>query len=285
MLFAFRKKILIAGPYTGEFGWELMGWQGWVRKLRRKYDSTIVISYANSEYLYEECQFYPHSIELRNSSYGYGCLPEEARLIAVNNCARELGISSYDWFSHHMLKWPVKILLGGQEFIKYYEPPANGIKFDIVFHFRDFHRDDGDQKNLDRRSADEIISWARNYFSIACIGDPDLSYCPCGAIDKRSRFLKETIRTICSARLVVGGSSGPMHLSSLCGIPILVWIGPPADIERYLSYWNPLRSKVFVLTDQTFKPPTSIIIEKIETLFNHDLTRWECSQKGTIYNK
>ena len=47
-------KTLIAGPWVGEFGWELFAWQGYVRALSKKFDHTVVISRPNSGPLYED---------------------------------------------------------------------------------------------------------------------------------------------------------------------------------------------------------------------------------------
>ena len=48
--------IVIAGPFIGEFGWELSYWQAWLRYLKRnRYQNNkfIVISYPGREQLYE----------------------------------------------------------------------------------------------------------------------------------------------------------------------------------------------------------------------------------------
>ena len=45
---------LIAGPWCGEFGWELMSWQGRIRELSRSYDETIVCSDDGHQALYAD---------------------------------------------------------------------------------------------------------------------------------------------------------------------------------------------------------------------------------------
>ena len=45
--------VLYAGPWKGEFGWELCGWNPAVRSLAKQYDRVVVASHAASEYLYE----------------------------------------------------------------------------------------------------------------------------------------------------------------------------------------------------------------------------------------
>ena len=36
-------KKLIAGPWTGEFGWELFAWHAYIRALSRKFEHTTII--------------------------------------------------------------------------------------------------------------------------------------------------------------------------------------------------------------------------------------------------
>ena len=45
---------LIAGPWVGEFGWELFAWHAYVRGLSLNYDRTIVISRPLTEDLYSD---------------------------------------------------------------------------------------------------------------------------------------------------------------------------------------------------------------------------------------
>ena len=73
---------LLAGPYSGELGFELMEWSGYVRQLSAKYRRTIVVSYAGNGCLYDRCEYYPHGLSLENSGYGYGSL-EAKQIIAM----------------------------------------------------------------------------------------------------------------------------------------------------------------------------------------------------------
>ncbi len=36
------EKLLLAGPWVGEFGWELFCWQGHLRRISKNYNKTIV---------------------------------------------------------------------------------------------------------------------------------------------------------------------------------------------------------------------------------------------------
>ena len=45
-------KTLIAGPWSGEFGWELFAWQAYIRSLSKYFEKTTIICRENSQYLY-----------------------------------------------------------------------------------------------------------------------------------------------------------------------------------------------------------------------------------------
>ena len=47
-------KILVAGPWIGEFGWELFGWQGYIRAISKNYVRTICISRPGHGVLYTD---------------------------------------------------------------------------------------------------------------------------------------------------------------------------------------------------------------------------------------
>ena len=49
------KKTLIAGPWVGEFGWELFAWHGYVRTLAKQYDRIIIILLLALIYLEHTC--------------------------------------------------------------------------------------------------------------------------------------------------------------------------------------------------------------------------------------
>ncbi|MHA2279411.1 MAG: glycosyltransferase family 9 protein [Promethearchaeota archaeon] len=62
---------------------------------------------------------------------------------------------------------------------------------------------------------------------------------PEGCIDVRDRTtMADLIAIMQKSRFVIGQSSGPMHLASLCQVPHAVW-GSPRLHDRYAKSWNP----------------------------------------------
>lgn len=257
---------LIAGPYVGEFGWEVTEWQGYVRALRPHFDRTVAISYQSSAHLYDGCEFWPHGFPLEKSGYGFGNSDPEILQSTTEKCIQDLDLTDVFCFTPFDLNTMMRLSIGSQRHIVFYEPPtASGI-FDIVFHFRHFERADGDSKNYPKEDANWLTEeLSRRSVKMACIGHPNLAYCPPACEDRRNADLQESIRTISGATVVVGGSSAPMHLASLCDKPIVTWIGPPADGDRFFGHWNPHQAPVELVTDQSFRPDRETVLGAIES--------------------
>lgn len=254
-------RALIAGPFAGEFGVELMLWQGFVRAHRRAYAETHVLTYPGRDYLYEDCRVHAHDIPLQSAGYGYGLLsPEKANAMA-RVLAEKLGLRDYDVFHPALLctryhrSW-----LWKQDFRLFEEPPLLGKMFDIAFHFRAVRKAGPDQaKNYTPESANRLAALCLEQgWSVACIGHPDYAICTEGCEDLRRVDLTAGIQAINSARLVAGENSGPMHLANLCGKPTLLWAHDPWRIN-YSLRWNPFRVPQYVATDNTSQPDPELV--------------------------
>ena len=72
-----KTNVLLAGPWVGEFGWELMCWHGYVRSLSKYYDKTVCVSTKHSKFLYDDfcdkyVEFEPEEGEYKDSYYKVG---------------------------------------------------------------------------------------------------------------------------------------------------------------------------------------------------------------------
>jgi len=262
------RNVLVAGPYVGELGWELMEWSGYVRKLSTTYRRTIAISYEGNAWLYEPCEYYAHSATLADSGYGYGSLPRAQINTILNNCATAFKIKSFDWFFPEHLNAISKQLIGGQLFWAPFEQKRRCI-YDVAFHFRNIRRSDLESKNYPIEFAYELIERCKNNgISVCCIGHRNYSLCPDNCTDFRTNELSETRAVLRSVMIVAGGSSGPMHLASLCGLAVVVWC-TEGIVDRYISTWNPHQSPVFVVSEKTFQPTPVEVFYKINEALKH----------------
>jgi hypothetical protein len=259
------KRNLFAGPYAGEFGYELMQWQGFVRARRARYEQIHVLTYPGREYLYEGCLIHHHDIDLTQAGYWYGRLsPETSRRMAQAKAAK-IGLEDYDIFDSSLLCTRYhKLFFWRQDFRLLQEPPLSSKMYDVIFHFRAVRKEGPDQnKNYPPELADQVMRHClERDLSVACIGHPQYSYCPEGCEDYRSVDLRQTVAAISSGRAVAGENSGPMHLANLCGKPTIIWAQDQWRIN-YSLRWNPFRVPIYVAENATCQPAPERVFRKI----------------------
>lgn len=95
-----------------------------------------------------------------------------------------------------------------------------------------------------------------------------------GALDLRGVDLETFCAVLAAARVTVGPSSGPLHLSQLCRTPIVTWYGidaaRPGSRNRYQGSWNPYRVPCFYLPDAC-PTPADVLMQTLVAL-NADRT-------------
>jgi hypothetical protein len=246
---------LIAGPWVGELGWELLSWQGFLRKAAANYDDIVVSTYEGHEPLYRDfCStFFPHNLK------------------GDRDCLR---LHGYDRAAYDALKAVLSSLKGDflcpvaavpkerQQFITYgfsNQVPVQD-RADVLIHAR--HRSNRNPSHNWPEEKWKILCEAlwQAGVKVAAVGTSLESLCPSGTFDKRNIPMHELMNMMAAAKVVVGPSSGPMHLASLCGAPHVVWtdtrvqpsIGA-TNKERYEKLWNPLKTPCTVL-DMGWQP-------------------------------
>lgn len=169
---------LLAGPYAGEFGYELMQWQGFVRARRPRYQEVHVLTYPGRDYLYEGCQVHHHDIDLKKAGYWYGDIsPAEMRRMADAKAA-EIGLKDYDIFDTSLLSTRYfRGLIWKQDFRLLQEPVTTQKACDVLFHFRAVQKVGPDVvKNYPPPLADELAQRCLDQgLSVACMGHPNYS--------------------------------------------------------------------------------------------------------------
>jgi hypothetical protein len=263
------RRNLLAGPYAGEFGYELMQWQGFIRARRQYYEQVHVITFPGRDYLYEGCHVHAHEIDLKHAGYWYGHLSRKQARQMAHAKAAETGLRDYDIFDTSLLCTRYhKAIFWRQEFRVLREPPLRSKPYDLVFHFRAVRKTGPDPlKNYPPALADELFRLcAERGLATACVGHPDYAYCPTGCADHRSVDLRQTVAAISSAHLGVGEASGGMHLINACGKPTLIWGEGQWRVDPALR-WNPFRVPIYVVTNQAWQPqPKEILAAVVQSL-------------------
>lgn len=258
-----RGDVLIAGPYFGELGFELMRWQGYVRALRKRFKQTYVITFPGREILYEGCHVLAHDADLKRTGYGYGHVPSSVRADMVRRIAGRAKIDRYELFDTDMLSTPfLRKVLWQQEWVAFVKDDPDVPALDWIFHFRSIVKDGPDSRsNFPTHEADRLVQLARaRGLRVACIGHPMFSYCPPNAVDLRDYPLGRAVAAFNKANLVVGQLSGPMHLASLCRKPIVIWADGGWRIAS-CRRWNPFNMPIHVVTETSFSPTAEAVFK------------------------
>lgn len=261
----FPRPILVAGPYVGEFGHELMDWQAWVRAQVSRHAEVHVITYPGRDYLYPGCIVHHHDVAMETAGYRHGRFtPAELEAMARHKAA-QLGLRDFDLLTplhlctsyHRRFLLPAKFELLGR-------PPAAGQISDVAFHFRRIKKTGPDvNRNYPPELCDQVVAACRAAgLSFFCIGHPSYSYCPVGVEDRRSEDLATSVAAISSARLLAGELSGPMHLAQLCGVPILIWADGQWRLDN-CERWNVFKVPTYIVANDTHLPAPEKVSQKI----------------------
>jgi hypothetical protein len=262
----FPRRVLVAGPYMGEFGHELMEWQAWVRAQVPRYREVHVITFPGRDALYPGCQVHTHDVPLEKAGYRHGRFtPSELKAMASAK-AEELGLKDYDILTaqHLCTRYHQRFILPAK-FDLLRKDPLDGHYRDVAFHFRWVKKEGPDQtRNYPQELCDSVAALCRERgLSVCCIGHPRYSYCPAGVEDLRSDDLETSITAISSARLLAGELSGPMHLAQLCGVSLLIWADGQWRLDN-CERWNVFHVPTFIVANDTHRPDVVRVVETVD---------------------
>jgi len=215
------------GLWSGEFGWEIMTWIPWIRKIALAYKSVVVNAPRSTAPLYRDfaTRLNLHEDPGRGLKY-----PKRYRVDGLHKC---YGTADRE--------------------------------YDVLIHARGIRR----KASINYKSWDYVAA-DLDGLSIACVGtDQDLLIDGCR--DLRGIGIEQLCDYIAGCRIVVGVSSGVMHLAAACGANIVVWgdkrtyFGETLE-KRYKQTWNPFDVQVGWIYDDKFQPEPTKITNEIERL-------------------
>ena len=231
-------------PWHGEFGWEIMSWVPQLRLQSQGCEKVTVTSFEGMAPLYEDfaTEFKSHGQSGRG------------------------------------LKYPKKYRPAGL-YHKYGRPEECEFFFDCLIHARGISR----KSSINYKRWDELMAIVNKNVpaTCACVGsksDLKIGMMP----DMRGLGLQKLMNLISRARLVVGVSSGLMHLAAACGTDIVVWgdrrtyFGETLE-KRYKMTWNPFNVRVGWLYGDNFQPEPELIAEQIKEIYESTVTKYAAS--------
>jgi len=262
-----KMKILLAGPYVGEFGWELFCWQAYIRRLSKDFDKTIVIGRPTNEAMYsdfcdEYIKFDPQSFKTE-AFRCFNAKSAEHLIKSIPHTTYQTGNFDIGMHYHGRLIDSKGWFYSKQEFHKF-ESDVSDKGYDVIFHCR--NKSVGPERNWGLGKWVELKHLLGDNLKIACIGNEEAFHVK-GTDDLRGIDLSELISIMNNSKMIVGPSSGPMHLASLCGLKHLVWT-TEFNRSRYTKDWNPFNTEVILHVDGGWDPEPEKIKIIIENQFN-----------------
>lgn len=274
---------VIYGPWVGEFGWELFGCQGYLRKLREDYThikSFHIISRTGRSFLYEDfCDSYIEFDCPGKNTTGALCMdwnPENA-ILMIPSVAKFLDLNNYLYIptQHFLVDYHaagpgreerLDNFLNSQKFIKYQNSNKKDKSYDVLIHARhSFHHNTG-EKNWPEEKWNELCTYLVNKgYTIAAIGSEKGAHLPKNCFDIRGIDLKDLVSYLNYTKILITSCSGPAHLASLCGTPLAV-LTNDSNINRYKTDWNPFKSKREIIYEEGYNPKVETVIDRVEKI-------------------
>jgi len=245
---------------VGEFGWELLNWQAHVRYQAREkgYKHVVICTDATSFDLYRDFAHefithdYPGIALCQHRRIRHDMPRIDAHWFKTKGCKEyePWKVKGYDLLLPPEQAPDVRNMYQDQDFIKF-GTKQDTLAYDVVVHART--RNHMNANNWPTTSWDELIGqFISEGLKVASIGITGSSYAVRGTTSYLDAPLRTTMDVMASSKMVMGPSSGPICLASLCGTPHMVWFGGnkyagAGLMERFTTFWNPLKTKVWPL--------------------------------------
>jgi hypothetical protein len=259
---------LFIGPWVGEFGIELLRWQGYARTVAREgdWEEIIVATHPSRFFLYEDfatrfIAYDPPSenrIANRCDDYIYDDLHRQY----IDHKGKDIWLSPImDKARWDRIKWR---LATESTYIDFSTRAfAERESFDLLVHARSTDKRSEHCKNWPRERWDELIALLGDDFSIASVGSLEGAWHIPGTEDRRGVPLAELAAYCRDSRLMVGPSSGPVHFAIFSSTPVVTWIHENSPYQRR---WNPFDVPICCL--QTWQPSPEVVLSKIQAMLS-----------------
>jgi len=258
-------RALMAGYWTGEFGWELMAWQAKLRHLAKSFENVVVGCKPGYEYIYGD---------FANDFICYSSKADNLNMWLSDG-------NTYPLKSEHLkdcthIEPSREFCLGDHyksKFVKY-----GSYQIDKSYHILIHARSTENYKTGYRNYPLPMWKQITEYFGgakIACIGSKDGADYLDGTDDLRGIELDELCDYMASSDVLLSPSSGPAHLASLCKLSHVVWsdtkqwgIGRHNNRDRYKTLWNPFKTQCEFIASENWKPNPREIIKRCEKILH-----------------
>lgn len=267
-----EKKVLVAGPYVGELGWELFSWQPLVRAqyLMGDYSKCIVYTGPGRSLLYRfaEVRTLPNVPNHESECLVWHNLPNYKKdldgiISEVSERSKKEFGANFALFSYSSLpalnqpfyeKGLPDLLRPRSELTPLMQGTVRKLianRKTVVCCVRD--RQMSNYRNLDYEdwynlAAELLESEKCNVIFIGLIRDRNAWELPEGTIDLTGKTtIDDCVDLFCNYTTVaVGGSTGLLHLASRCGTDHLVWSVEKVVLRNAESNWFGANCKTYL---------------------------------------
>ena len=280
-----RKRVLVCGPWVGEIGIFLM-WLGGCRYRAQhgNYDKVVVIGPKGWGILVadfaDEYVAHPWAVSVLVGHTARRGMPTKEQIADFIHESVPTGeidlfppVDTHPVESHpgNTFREPIGKKVA---YVKYGTPRAE-LQGSIVLHAR-WRQDWGQGRNWPPEKWADLIGkfkLADPSQRIVCIGSREGAMLVNGCEDKRGVPVAELCDILRSATLVVGPSSGPMHLASLCDAPHVTWVGYSGTkrnvlVERYTKEWRPHGTPVACIEHEEWRPDANTVYACCKHMLN-----------------
>lgn len=239
-----------------------MSWQGYVRAVAQDYEHVICFGPVGHQALYMDfAKVYTPIVNIPGVKDCWRVEKADKEIFKL-----EKVVGNYEGMH---LTPRASIPISSQKFIKFGSSENAFHKMDVLLHVR---KAIGKRKNHAWHPVPAlqlVEKLSKEGYSVAVIGTHEAEYIP-GTVDLRNIELGRLMDVISAAKVVVGPSSGPMHLASLCGTPHIVWTDKKyysaigcTNRQRYEKIWNPFNTPVEVIDSFDWSPPMDVVMASI----------------------
>lgn len=253
-------KRLYFGPWCGELGWEVMWAIPVVRKIARDFDHTTVCGPEGHGCLWDFAHEYIGVATDGGTCYHRGELleappvpPKGAVVVTPDVLWKRFGRRERAWLAGKGQSPAPK------EWRQHNPPPAMFYQTDVMLALRG-PKEGAPWKEWPRESADVLAAaLSARYPRVTAIGGMD-NYRPESVGDFRGAPI-DALCTRMHGAIVVGPSSGPLHMAALCGASrIVTWFaGPDCMRSRYETQWNPFGVPVAYICSGRQPSPAEVL--------------------------
>ncbi len=285
---------LWAGPWCGEFGFEIATWQGHVRHRASVYDLVCVGCRPESQALYAD--FADRFWDVPNKTWDDMNTNCHKRVDGKESeIARAFERQARQCKGDIMTPASMSGKPGGSW--RKFGKPTKGMEYDLLLHARYMRK--GSKGGDMRRSApqewwDDLGSTLlKDGYNVASIGLSTQALHVAGTHDILDTPLGTLMDVMASSKCIIGASSGPIHLAAMCMLPAVVWThmkhkgyGGLTNTQRLKRNWNPFKTAVRLIdVDQDagtefWIPPQDEVVELIEETLDEQAGRTVAAHDG-----